>query len=398
MIIIKESTKKILQQLKMNRKNHKRKCSDEYYWYDITNEELLKRTPKAEINPDYLSNYQTHFGVLPVNYVSVVDKILPIHNLKKIEKIFFSNGFDLVEGGHSSMKLVHYDRKIYISCDITIPNPNEDDEDDEDGNTAYPTGQNESIYISTLPTRENSEFLNGIFKKIGKYLIDVAKQADKFYMIAQNAKGLFTQRTKFKAIPIKDDRYDLFYGEKFPHEKMMKFISEPTEHLLLLHGDPGTGKSNYIKHMITNAQKKVIYIPPSMLSVISSPGFITFMMENKDSILLIEDAEEVLSVDRNSATNNLLGLTDGFLKDALNLKIIATFNCEIGKIDPALMRKGRMYLEYKFDKLSIDDCVKLSQFLNFSREINEPMTLAEFFNTEDNHFDNSLEKRRIGFL
>ncbi len=216
-------------------------------------------------------------------------------------------------------------------------------------------------------------------------------------MIAQNGRGLFTQKTKFKSIPIKDNRFDIFYGKNFPHETLLKFVNEETDNLMLLHGDPGTGKSNYIKHIITNSSKKVIYIPPSMLSVISSPDFVTFVMENKNSIILIEDAEEILTSDRNAATNNLLGLTDGFLKDALNLKIICTFNCDLKKIDDALMRKGRMYFQYKFDKLTIDECDDLSEFMGLDRKVKEPSTLAEFFNIEDNSIENSLEQRRIGF-
>ncbi len=171
-----------------------------------------------------------------------------------------------------------------------------------------------------------------------------------------------------------------------------------TDNLMLLHGDPGTGKSNYIKHIITNSSKKVIYIPPSMLSVISSPDFVTFVMENKNSIILIEDAEEILTSDRNAATNNLLGLTDGFLKDALNLKIICTFNCDLKKIDDALMRKGRMYFQYKFDKLTIDECDDLATFMGLDRKVSEPSTLAEFFNIEDNSIENAFEQRRIGFV
>ena len=93
-------------------------------------------------------------------------------------------------------------------------------------------------------------------KKSLTLLIDVSKQIDKFYLIAQNQKGLFTQKTKFKSIPIKDDRYDIFYGENFPHDKMKRFIEEETENLMLLHGDPGTGKSNYIKHIITNCKNR----------------------------------------------------------------------------------------------------------------------------------------------
>lgn len=378
--------------------NDNKKYLDRFYWYDMSNDDLIAKIPDAAINPDYPSNFQTQFGMIPVTFMKVIDKILPLNKFKGFEKLLMDNGFDLLEASSSSFKYAHFDRKIIMYGDITLPKNDIDNEDDEsDPEDEYPMLSGESLYISVLPTVENRKFMESIMKKLPRFFLDISKQEDKFYMIAQNQKGLYTQKTRFKSIPIKDDRYDMFYGEKFPHEMMMKFIGEETEHLLLLHGDPGTGKSNYIKHMITNAKKKVIYIPPSMLSVISSPGFVSFMMENKDSILLIEDAEEVLSVDRNSATNNLLGLTDGFLKDALNLKIIATFNCNIGKIDPALMRKGRMYFEYKFDKLSVNECVKLSQFVGFDREINEPMTLAEFFNIDDNHADNSLEQRRIGF-
>jgi hypothetical protein len=245
---------------------------------------------------------------------------------------------------------------------------------------------------------ENRKFIEKVMTKIHTFLLDVSKQVDKFYLIAQGQSGLFTQKTTFKSIPIKEDRYDLFYGEDFPHEKLQQFVNGVTENLMLLHGDPGTGKSNYIKHIITNSKRKVIYIPPSMLSVISSPGFVSFMMKNKGSIILIEDAEEVLSVDRNSATNNLLGLTDGFLKDCLDLKIIATFNTDIGKIDPALLRKGRMFYEYRFRSLKPDEGNNLLNFMGINRTITETMTLAEIFNAEDNHADNSFEERRIGFV
>jgi hypothetical protein len=137
-----------------------------------------------------------------------------------------------------------------------------------------------------------------------------------------------------------------------------------------------------------------------MVSVIADPQFVSYMLTNKNSILLIEDAEQILSVDRNSATNNLLGLTDGFLKDAMNLKVICTFNCDLAKIDSALLRKGRLYYEYKFGKLSVDECYKLAEFSDltgFSTE--EPMTLTEIFNYQkETSQENSFEERKIGFL
>jgi hypothetical protein len=383
--------------------NNLKKYLDSFNWYDLTNEKLLEITPEAKLRPEYPSNFETQFGKIPSVFLRITDKILPHNKFKAFQKYLTSEGFSLLEAGYESYKYVHYDKKILINGDTTREKPVEEYDEDEvdDGENIYKIPricEPEELFITLLPTIENRKFIEGVIKKINNYLIDVSKQVDKFYMIAQNPKGLFTQKTNFKSIGIKDDRYDLFYGEKFPHEKMHKFVTDVTDNLMLIHGDPGTGKSNYIKHLITNSKKKVIYIPPSMLSVISSPGFVTFMMENRNSILLIEDAEEVLSVDRNSATNNLLGLTDGFLKDSLGLKVIATFNCNIGKIDPALMRKGRMYLEYKFDRLTVDECRNLATFLKIEREVKAPMTLAEFFNVEENTVENSFEERRIGFV
>lgn len=378
-----------------NKMNNLKKYLDSFYWYDVPNSELISKIPKNVLDPEYQSNFDTYFGLIPSSHLKIADRFLTHQLYKKFEKFLISNGFDICERGIDNFKYIHYDRKIFMMGDVSDQLKSVDDDDESE----YPTlSSDDCIYIGILPTVENRIFIEKIIKGCSKFLIESANEVAKFYLIAQNNQGLFTQKTQFKAIPIKNDRYDLFYGKDFPHDKMKSFISDKTDNLMLLHGDPGTGKSNYIKHLITDCKKKVIYIPPSMLSVLASPSFVSFMMKNKDTILLIEDAEEVLSIERNSATNNLLGLTDGFLKDALNLKVIATFNCAIGKIDPALMRKGRMYFEYKFGELSVEECKELSDFMGMSREVTEPMTLAEFFVQEDNHMVNSFEERRIGFI
>lgn len=399
--MIMTSTGPILIKIKNNKMTNIKKYLNSSYWYDETVKNLLGRIPKPVYGPEYPDTYGEIFGQVPLLNLRLIEKSLPVANRVKFEKYMVGMGFDIVVTGIMSYKFVHYGRAIIIAGDYHAPTVSDDNEDDDDNYFVGLTssrGGDEQIYISILPAMENKTFIEKIMTDLSKkFLLNASTETDKFYMIAQNNRGLFTQKTKFKAIPIKEDRFDLFYGEKFPHEKLKAFIHEDTDNLMLLHGDPGTGKSNYIKHIITNSPKKIIYIPPSMLSVISSPDFVTFVMENKNSILLIEDAEEVLSVDRNSATNNLLGLTDGFLKDALNLKIICTFNCDVHKIDPALRRKGRMYFEYKFDSLTTDEAQKLADFMEIKRVIDKPMTLAEVFNAEDNCAEPQEEDRRIGF-
>lgn len=135
-----------------------------------------------------------------------------------------------------------------------------------------------------------------------------------------------------------------------------------------------------------------------MVSVISSPSFITFMLENVGSVLLVEDAEEIISADRNTATNNLLNVCDGFLKDSMRCKVICTCNTDLNKLDKALLRKGRLYFEHHFRKLTIDESRELINYLDIDMEINKEMSLAEIFNPESNSNENSFEDRRMGFL
>lgn len=300
---------------------------------------------------------------------------------------FVKMGFTFTKGT-SNFELVHFDAKIQISQDINLTFAS--------GGILENIGYKISVNFHNC--KKNKEKVEEVLNFILERFADFKDIKETFYMIAQGAQGnLYTQPTSFKKVDIKDNRYDLYYGEKFPHEKFVKFVTEETDNLMMLHGDPGTGKSNYIKNILNESKREVIYIPPSMLSVIASPGFVTFMLANKGKILLIEDAEEILSISRNTATNNLLGLTDGFLKDALDLKIICTFNCDIGKIDPALRRKGRLYFEYKFKPLEANEANKLVDYLKINRKFTEPSTLAEIFNKDSNSDEDTLEPRFIGF-
>ena len=65
----------------------------------------------------------------------------------------------------------------------------------------------------------------------------------------------------------------------------------------------------------------------------------------------------------------------------MHQQIIATFNCDLTKIDPALLRKGRLIANYEFNKLDVESSKILSDKLEFGTEkISEPMTLAEIYN------------------
>jgi hypothetical protein len=88
--------------------------------------------------------------------------------------------------------------------------------------------------------------------------------------------------------------------------------------------------------------------------------------------------------------------SDGLLGDAMHQQIIATFNCDLRTIDPALLRKGRLIANYEFNKLDVGSAKNLSDKLGYGTDkITEPMTLAEIFNQGDKSEDTLLNGSTI---
>lgn len=197
----------------------------------------------------------------------------------------------------------------------------------------------------------------------------------------------------------------LNYGSNFKsiHDTVIKRLNTKNDKgIVLLHGEPGTGKTTYIKFLTTLVKDKhMIFVPPMMAESLTDPSIIPFLMDYKNSILIIEDAEKVLGSRETSSmgqsTSNLLNLTDGILGDCLNIQIIATFNTKRDNIDDAFMRKGRLIAEHKFQKLNVEDTNKLLEHLKKDIVVNEEMALSDIYNIDTEIHKTTKEKGKIGF-
>ncbi len=202
-----------------------------------------------------------------------------------------------------------------------------------------------------------------------------------------------------------DMNIELNYGSEFKkiHDIIVKRLNKENDKgIILLHGDPGTGKTSYLKHLTKHIESKdILFIPPSMAEMLSEPTIIPFLMEKKNSILIIEDAERVIGDREGNASaagvSNILNLTDGILGDCLNIQVIATFNMKRERIDQALLRKGRLIAEHKFTTLSIEDTNKLLKYLKKDVISDKGLTLADIYNIDTDDVRITKENKKIGF-
>ena len=75
---------------------------------------------------------------------------------------------------------------------------------------------------------------------------------------------------------------DLHYGMGFTdfHNSLLKRVENSTKGLILLHGEPGTGKTQYIRVMLkelARMNKAVLYAPPSLSASLTDPNMMEFI-------------------------------------------------------------------------------------------------------------------------
>lgn len=199
---------------------------------------------------------------------------------------------------------------------------------------------------------------------------------------------------------------DKCYNDDFAkvHDAIVNSLNKNESGLYLFHGDPGTGKTTYIKHLSSLVDRDIIYVPTAFVESLSDPSFLPALLHKKHSVLVIEDAEKALLArdpsDSSSVVSAILNITDGIMANVFNIAIIATYNSPRQSIDKALLRRGRLKVEYQFGKLSVKKTQKIMDELDVKKEVKEPMILADIYNNaEDSIVVSSeiLEEKRMGF-
>lgn len=243
------------------------------------------------------------------------------------------------------------------------------------------------------------EHLNTLFSEyIEKYI----SKESKVSILLKTQIGLEIKTHSIK--PYRIDFETMYNNDFFEvHTRVKNALTNDNKGVVLFHGIAGSGKTNYIKWLTSQIpNKKFIFVPTTMIGSLTDPAFISLLIGNKNSVLVLEDCENYIA-ERTSFNSNtdvvssILNIADGMLSDVLECQLICTFNSDISKIDSALLRKGRLIAEYKFKELTVEKCNKYLQSTDRDFRVDKPYSLAELTNIDIKELKEQDKQTKIGF-
>lgn len=373
----------------MNYKNF-----DEVYDIEV---EPISGIPAAleylEIKPALYSMFHANFGEIPSTYSDLDVSITPlINSLKKIGKVSVAWAFYRGEQafipseailsvetrkrvGREAAKVFITIRGMKLVNKNKLPSKHSNDCFPSESLKSYVPVGKASIHYSIA----NSVVASDIAAIASSCRLDKLKSKPHINMIVQTSMGLDTAEVNIDTNYSLDD-LDLHYGDGFStfHNALINRIANTDKGIVMFHGSPGTGKTHYIRRLISQlnqCDKKVILIPKHIFSALETPAFNDFMLENfagKKIVFIIEDAEAIIAKRksddsiRSELVSTLLNMTDGILNDILNIQVILTFNTDLSRIDEALLRKGRLIARHEFLYLDKNEAEKLAKHIGVS--------------------------------
>ncbi len=155
-----------------------------------------------------------------------------------------------------------------------------------------------------------------------------------------------------------DDLRDDFYP-LIDVPMMTKLYSEGDENILILTGEPGTGKTCFVKkslrELAVNMGRNISVKYVKDIDILKDDSFWADLSKNMPDVLVLDDLDDELlprTEGRNEIVNHLLSFSDGLFD--VKTKVIITTNLSNSAIDSAITRPGRCFEILALPQLTID--------------------------------------------
>lgn len=253
----------------------------------------------------------------------------------------------------------------------------------------------------------NEDFVNKIKDICDKHLTSDGTRGQVFTVI-NTLDGPGISEVGFAGVELQESNYDPSIIEQFRHITEDLKSSSPCGRLIIVNGEPGTGKTYFIRAILNSVPKATFIVVPShLLAQLADPSFIQVLIDSKadsnggPTVLIAEDADSCLvnrQADNINAISSLLNLGDGILGSILDIRIIATTNAEVLDLDTAILRPGRLCTHVNIGKLSPEQASSVFERLTGKREELPSLTLAEIYQRKSRQSNSVGSKKKVGFL
>ncbi len=257
------------------------------------------------------------------------------------------------------------------------------------------------VYVLAKTNVDCNEVIFNLISKVDKYLVN--KKMLRYdviqYRDSDSLSSFFTT----------DDTFKDFEPKAFPYVKdidsyINSFLNSNAS-LLILQGDPGTGKTTFLKYILSLMQDKkddelsIVYSFDE--NIFYSNEFFKRVQLNDFDVLVLEDFNSIMHKNQEAENinplNKFLSVCEGVI--ARKKKIIITTNIDsINQLYPALIRPGRCFDVLKFRALSNQESLELSNCYNKKLiQNNNSITLSEFYASINDEQNKNYINNKLGY-